>query len=1527
MNKTFDIGDLIENRYRVLGVQSGGMGMLYRVSDEAKDGEVLALKMVKLDQAYEDVVTATERFQREFETLTRLRHPNLVEVYNFGVTRGGEIYFTMEWVAGQSLNPEDYTPEEIAPVLVQICRALAYLHTRGVIHGDLKPGNVLVEEDGTVRLLDFGVALEVKTPNQRAQYYTPGYTAPEVQEQWPVDHRVDLYALGALWYAMLVGEPPLFMPGTERLIPLSLQKELKDQDQVPMEVGDVIGKLLAPVPTQRYGSANEVIQALNEVMASAYELETRETISSYALRGRFVGREAELEVLQTLWEQAQIGEGKLLLVSGESGVGKTRLLEEFSVQVELMGGRVVQGQCVADGGAYRPWRDVLRVLLRYVEGADWTGLNVARVGPVLAEIMPEMWERPYMTGLEPPAELGAPAARQRLNDAIVQLLQAAADLRPTVVVIEDAHWADEATLTFLQCFVRVFGSPGLLICVTYRVEEVEQIHPLMILGGERVQRIPIQSLKSDVTVELVCSMLGIETLPPALAKQVQQISGGNTFFVQELVRTLAEEGEVLKRTVEGWQVDAGALEEIHLPASIQQAVIRHIEHLSTETQQVLAWASVAGQVFWEGGVAEIGQAPRPRVRMALREAMVQDLVLERETSTLAGEREFLFATSTVQEIAYARLAADALPAYHGRLAHWLIGRGDEHEGERLGAIGHHLALARETASAIVYLTRAGKQASVQFANAEAVDYFSEALELAPEENLAQRYDLLMALERVHHIQGDRESEQEDLAALSVLVDEMDDGSPEAAARRAEVAWRQSGYAEVIGDYEGGEETARQIVEMSRQAGDVSQEAGGYLAWGRMVWRQGKLEEAQEHLNQALELAREAGDRYKEANTLRTLGQVFRDLQQFEIAEDHLQRALRIFQEIGDRRYEGGTFLDLANVTSQQGYLALTKRYSERALELFLEVGDRRGECIIVGNMGNIYMDVGDYETARSLYERSLDIGREIGERMSACLMLTNLGQVAYHAGDLERALEYHQKALDTAQDLGARYFEGHFLMNLGTALQALGHLEEAEEAYQQSKEVWETLNLRDFVIEPVAGLAGLHLARGDLARAQEQVEFILDLLETSSPEGIGEVFRVYWTCYNVLRANDDPRAQDVLETVYRQLQTHAARIEDEGMRRSFLENVAINQRIVEQWTRRELGQDGADDVPEGIVETNLEVDGMESVGSDVGKTIVELERELEQAQQEIEGLEKKATELKRAEETLWESEKRFRSIAETASDAIIIFDTHENIFFWNQAAQDIFGYWAGETRGRLLVSILSETYYEMFRKAIEEVVETGQSGLMGKMMEVTGVRKDGSQFPLELSLATWKTQEGAFFTAIGRDISERKQAEQALQEAYAEVEARVEERTAALEREIAERERLQQEVIEAQQRAIQELSSPVIPIMDRILVMPLVGSIDSMRAREITRALLAGIGAHRAKVVILDITGVSVVDTGVAEHLNRTIQAARLKGAHTIVTGVSDAVAETIVDLGIDWEAIETLADLQTGLRAALARMGHQIVS
>jgi len=303
----------------------------------------------------------------------------------------------------------------------------------------------------------------------------------------------------------------------------------------------------------------------------------------------------------------------------------------------------------------------------------------------------------------------------------------------------------------------------------------------------------------------------------------------------------------------------------------------------------------------------------------------------------------------------------------------------------------------------------------------------------------------------------------------------------------------------------------------------------------------------------------------------------------------------------------------------------------------------------------------------------------------------------------------------------------------------------------------------------------------------------------------------------------------------------------------------------------------------------------------------------------------RAAELEALVADLKRSDDLLHALMETLPDAIYFKDTESHFIRINKKQADRFGLEPAQAVGKSDFDFFTEEHARPAYEAEQEIIRTGQPLLNLEEKETWPDRPatwvSTTKMPLRDAAGNII---GTF--GVSRDITDRKQAEEALARAYAEVEQQVAERTAALQQETAERERLQEEVIEAQRQALQELSTPIIPMLEGVIVMPLVGSIDTLRARDITRALLAGIREYRAKVVILDITGVPLVDTGVAAYLNRTVQAARLKGARAIVTGISDAVAETIVDLGIDWSGIETLSDLQTGLLAALNNLGFKLV-
>jgi PAS domain S-box-containing protein len=349
----------------------------------------------------------------------------------------------------------------------------------------------------------------------------------------------------------------------------------------------------------------------------------------------------------------------------------------------------------------------------------------------------------------------------------------------------------------------------------------------------------------------------------------------------------------------------------------------------------------------------------------------------------------------------------------------------------------------------------------------------------------------------------------------------------------------------------------------------------------------------------------------------------------------------------------------------------------------------------------------------------------------------------------------------------------------------------------------------------------------------------------------------------------------------------------------------------------------------GLVGISRDVTDIKRAEETLKEAHAEIEKQVEERTAE---LEREVAERQRAEAALARESELLQALMDNSPDYIFFKDRESRFVKTNQAhAQNLLGISdPSQVEGKTDFDLYpgEEENTQRFFDEEQKLMETGEP-VVGREWtvpsQVTGEPVWLSEHKIPIRDGTG---EVVGLVCIGRDITSIKATEEALEKAYAEVERQVAERTEELEREVEERERaqaeslrLQQEVIEAQQRALQELSTPIIPILEGVIVMPLIGAIDTTRARDVTRKLLAGIREHGARVVILDITGVPIVDSGVAAYLNRTVQAARLKGARTIVTGISEAVAETIVDLGIDWSGIETLRDLRTGLRAALREL------
>jgi len=344
--------------------------------------------------------------------------------------------------------------------------------------------------------------------------------------------------------------------------------------------------------------------------------------------------------------------------------------------------------------------------------------------------------------------------------------------------------------------------------------------------------------------------------------------------------------------------------------------------------------------------------------------------------------------------------------------------------------------------------------------------------------------------------------------------------------------------------------------------------------GAIASAQAEYTEARELSEASLSFYQRMGDAFGSTRALNQLGAVARMTGRHADAGRFFEQALTLARTAQLRWMEARMLNGLGTVCGERGDWPTASQYFERALQVYRDLGDRRSEGSMLSNLGVAHSQLGDYAGALSHFEEALLICREIGFRGLEGLILVNLGLLFHHLGDDEAARRYSQQALQITQDLGERHIQAYALTFLGHALAGLGRLAEATEAYRQALALRRELNQPNLATEPLAGLARISLLREDPSQAQAYVEEIMDYLASSPLDGAEEPFLVYLTCYRVLRAGQDPRAQPLLATAYDLLQEQAARIGDEELRRSFLENVAAHREIMTEWARMGLKMTG-----------------------------------------------------------------------------------------------------------------------------------------------------------------------------------------------------------------------------------------------------------------------------------------------------------------------------------------------------------------
>ncbi len=1082
--------NLPQDRYvlqRRLG--SGGMGEVWLADDTLLNRRV-AIKYLKATQE----PRRKELFLAEARTLASLNHPNITLIYDavFDERQNG-FYLVMEYVEGQPLSRlvENWSgplPLEITlEVTTGVLQALQYAHAKGIVHLDIKPANVMMQQDG-VKLTDFGVAGLISLLAQGNEYIvgTPAYIAPEQIDGLGLDGRADLYSLGVMLFELVSGGQLPFEEYTDT-------KEIFQAhlEETPPPLCDVaphlhpalehlITRLLAKDPAERYPSAGAVLEVVKSIQAR--QKYSQAHLKWLELEAQpLVDRTSELEQLQAVWgETRKIGKPQLVVVKGRMGIGKSRLIVEFLgrevVDQEFV---VIAGKCAETDVPYSPYTEILatalskglakpaspeqlNLLLEHIPGLARL-LNIPYKGAA-KEAPTGSMQRPTSSGLwstlstkVPESEMAIPVQPPwQLFATILTLLS---ELGPTVLFLEDATMLDEWSLALTRFLIRQGQLPLLLVAACR--ETNQSLAWLDSLAADETVTISVPPLPKPSIQEFITHRLGGSVSEPVV-NLVAERSQGNPLRLEGLIPQLIQAQEIYQEVGE-WRYQPKKLEapaDAFLPKAVFDAFTRQLESLSEAYREALSLAALcetSSEFDFELWLALLGgEVQRTLAEEVLVEAGKRRLIRQ------VNDRRYAFRSTDMHKALASALPQTRRRELHGQLAEIL-----RQQQSRPDLIGYHYEQAGLTAEAAHYLELAGASAALARTTDAAIDYYRRAV------TLRESTPAYQALGRLYRQAGQRGEAAQALQHALALAEQAGEMAEQARTLNelSKTLWWYDHYKEayqhamavfklrpvpeaewataqahltmilwLVGRLSEAESWGQKAVQTSLSSGDEVVVAGANYRLGLVYLSQGKLTEATRLFQQALELRQKLADVGGQGKCLKVLGQVALEQGDFEQALTRLNSARQLCEQA---HHQDG----LVAVYTQQGRVSLyqnqpndTLTLLNSTLRLAVELGQRSVHLLsdVYLLIAQASLAVGKVSRAKVAADSGLKLVEAVGNRVHVAENRATLAQIYAVQGDMATAETFYQKALTLFEQTGARsgllrtqFAYAHFLRQQG----------------------------------------------------------------------------------------------------------------------------------------------------------------------------------------------------------------------------------------------------------------------------------------------------------------------------------------------------------------------------------------------------------------------------------------------------------------------------------------------------------------
>ena len=718
---------------------------------------------------------------------------------------------------------------------------------------------------------------------------------------------------------------------------------------------------------------------------------------------------------------------------------------------------------------------------------------------------------PHVSGIaEDRAQL-----RTRGFHVAAQLVRRSAVDGPVLLLLDDLHWADEASLAWLVELVQTCGDVALAVVAAARPELFEH-HPDWLTKVPYHDRLALHPLDGSGSTELADTLLRrLPDAPQALRDLLIAGAAGNPYYMEELLEMLIDEGAI-STGGDTWRVLAPQWGALRIPPTLTGVLQARLDSLGEQGKRALQLAAIVGPVFWSQALAAID----PHALDALPALLHRDLISEQSPSAFDGSRQFAFKHHLLHQVTYDTVLKGTRRDGHTRAAVWLAGLDAERAGPHLASIADHYEKGGQTRDACEYHTRAAEFAATRLAHEAVFASARRALALVEADDLELRWRLHALLEREFDLSAERDAQADALRTLGELAEALDDD-----ARRSDVALRRAYLAFRTAQY-----TQAQAL-----AGTA-------------------LELAQRHDAQPLMLRA----RHMQAIALYCLGDL-------EPARVIARAGIDTARALGERRLELRFINALAVIAARDTDLVGGYTHDVQAMQLCRELGNRADEAVCLSNLGNTMLGFGDFDTARNHLDEALRLARAVGARFVEPHVLRHLGLLALQRGEPMQALELAQQSRALSVQMKDKSSEASSTLCTAQAELALGHEAAAHADFLHAQALCAELD-HPQRLDATAGLARLALARGDMVQASAHVASLLAHFDQhGSFDGAESPQRVHLDCVLVLQRASDPRTGAVLDDAHRELQAQAGRISDPRLRDCFLTRIPENHEISQLW--------------------------------------------------------------------------------------------------------------------------------------------------------------------------------------------------------------------------------------------------------------------------------------------------------------------------------------------------------------------------